>query len=70
MKKRPITFQVTGKGVFPFDMLRYDGCYPMDTGSAQLLPETVLRTIKLVAPDGHCTEGRWNSFLWSVEVLP
>ena len=28
-----IEFTVTGKGVFPFDMLRYDRCYPVDNSS-------------------------------------
>jgi hypothetical protein len=68
-----LTFKVQGKGTFPFDMLRYDCCYPADSQSASDLivydrdDRRRLRTITLrsqitVRP----TEDRWRSFHWSV----
>lgn len=30
-------FRVIGRGEFPYDMLRYDGCYPYDSESAAKL---------------------------------
>jgi hypothetical protein len=63
-------FTVEGSGTFPFDMLRYDCCWPYSEGydSGQLEPHergkrrVVLATRWRNAP----TVGRWNSFNWRV----
>jgi len=71
------TFVVRGRGFFPLDMLRYDGCHPaFEIDSTRITQEddteprdvTVRRTFgtrserKAWAP----TEGRWRSFGWGV----
>lgn len=66
-------FTVEGNGRFPFDMLRYDCCYPYSEGqdSSQLAGypgerlgrrRVVLATRNRNAP----TIGRWESFGWRV----
>ena len=75
-KSRAVEFTVVGSGEFPMDMLRYDGCWPIDSYSAHEMsvhamvaanitrPRRVtLRAISRTAP----TEGRWQSFGWPVE---
>lgn len=37
MATTTVLFAVTGKGVFPADMLRHDQCWPADTTSAQFI---------------------------------
>ncbi len=66
------TFHVTGSGDFPFDMLRYDGCYPARETDAAKLPWCILnvRTIRLVKVGVDrtwepCRE-RWAAFRWRV----
>lgn len=71
------TFSVAGAGHFPFDMLRYDECYPWDTVDAMKLQYPVnwagerkpigetQREIKLVS--NRCpTYDRWASFGWII----
>lgn len=73
-------FTVAGHGRFPFDMLRYDCCYPaspQDVSKLMILSmpvdgreshEVTLIAAKPIGP----TEGRWSSFGWTVtkqEVL-
>lgn len=64
-------FTVEGCGVFPFDMLRYDQCYPFDSESvAQLAPARPLREsrqVTLVKSTRYPpTEARWQSFGWRI----
>jgi hypothetical protein len=65
-----VTFQVTGKGQFPIDMLRYDLCWPA-TGSdstdiehshpsSTILHRIDLKGLKLP------TAARWESFGWKL----
>lgn len=71
-----ITFDVIGKGHFPYDMLRYDQCHPYNAEDAEKLAITEVsergyfRTIKLVKyttdKRAEPTYGRWASFGWSV----
>ena len=37
MTHKMLTFRVIGRGEFPFDMLRYDACWPADSESASRL---------------------------------
>ena len=62
-----VEFTVEGAGTFPFDMLRYDACYPR-TGadSTKLEPtETDKRHLVLVSRF-EPTRERWESFGWNV----
>lgn len=66
-------FTVVGKGEFPFDMLRYDSCWPKsETRDAAMLAPYRKgeayregRRITLVGLR-EPTEGRWESFGWRV----
>lgn len=58
-------FVVSGRGAFPFDMLRYDRCYPYTSADvARLTTETGQREITLIGE--AITPERWSSFLWRV----
>lgn len=68
-------FTVEGKGEFPFDMLRYDQCWPADSESAGAIatPETLetyraKRRVRLnvVKPSRAPTVDRWASFMWKL----
>lgn len=68
------TFVVEGSGLFPYDMLRYDGCFPRSESESPLLGgghDAEFRQIELqryveVVHD-QPTEGRWRSFGWHVK---
>lgn len=74
-----VSFSVRGSGEFPFDMLRYDGCHPVNEsqardiartyakGDAPLTPRTVRLETRGRPRIWFPTEGRWNSFGWVVE---
>lgn len=76
MKLLPIQISVTGSNPFPIDMLRYDGCYPLSEGDANLIRSsleeglTKRTTIVLLKPNGyqHWTPNykRWKSYGWEV----
>jgi hypothetical protein len=72
MKFGIFRFTVTGKGRFPYDMLRYDECYPAPGADAeQLHPvHSGVRSIQLqtLQPtlQWEPTVARWRSFGWSV----
>ena len=72
-----IKFTVTGCGNFPFDMLRYDGCFPraVEDAARMARPEygspdrSMPRSVTLVSYSNSAarpTIGRWQSFGWSV----
>lgn len=63
-------FVVAGLGSFPFDMLRYDQCWPEgqdDVGNLfnKFLAKREIRKITLLS-HSHPTEARWASFMWNV----
>ena len=62
-------FVVQGSGEFPYDMLRYDQCWPateaVDSGRLGTRSNE-LRTVRLRGLRSPTT-GRWNSFSWRVE---
>ena len=67
-------FKVKGNGTFPFDMLRYDACHPVNEDEARSLAATNTREVELVSrrPIGSQqdpTYGRWNSFGWWVSAV-
>ena len=61
------TFTVRGRGSFPYDMLRYDMCWPLTPdGTSNLEPDaTHMRDVKLCGLRWP-TSGRWQSFNWTV----
>ncbi len=69
------TYWVTGRGAFPFDMLRYDSAWPADTDSALGLDYSPRygshshRDVKLRSHYPPTTE-RWSSFGWAVGNRP
>src|SRR5258706_11113510 len=73
------TFTVSGGGEFPFDMLRYDGCYPASEQEARKLGCYCqgLREARVIDQPRFSVElrtchrfapttARWESFLWKV----
>jgi len=65
-------FTVIGKGTFPFDMLRYDRCFPHSTNDAGWINESDRqRHIVLVSQNPRKlwmpTFERWRSFGWVVK---
>lgn len=72
------TFTVMGKGHFPWDMLRYDGAWPADGNTVQILQniasaedgyikEPVEMRFTCISPGGPSV-ARWGSFLWGCRV--
>lgn len=67
-------FTVEGSGRFPFDMLRYDACWPYEEykdsgklGGDYAEPVRQVTLARLVErKDVQPTVGRWNSFDWRV----
>jgi hypothetical protein len=70
---RHIKFTVSGRGLFPLDMLRYDCCYPASPQDVNSMDGRARREVTLVAANPVApTTGRWASFGWDVikeEVL-
>jgi hypothetical protein len=67
-------FTVEGGGQFPFDMLRYDGCYPatQEDVTAMVLRrpserrQVLLETHHPRAGANGLTDERWRSFGWRI----
>jgi hypothetical protein len=66
--KRPriiYEYWVTGKGEFPYDMLRYDRAWPVERVGE--IEKRNMRSIMLRSYN-EPTLARWASFLWSVST--
>jgi len=68
------TFCVEGTGSFPFDMLRYDCCFPPTLEEAAKLVYSdgrrVVRLCRFVENKKNMpTQGRWQSFGWEVSSI-
>ncbi len=60
------TILVTGRGKFPFDMLRYDNCVAVQPTLMEGRDERVIK-LRRFSPEGTpATAARWNSFGWNV----
>lgn len=64
-------FTVEGRGEFPFDMLRYSECYPVDGVTVSMLAtagrDTHRRQMKFrTATSMNVHARRWDSFGWKV----
>ncbi len=68
--KYKTTFEVTGRGEFPIDMLRYDCCFPNTGSDSAAIMHDGTRTVSLVKyhadKEPLITDARWNSFGWGV----
>jgi hypothetical protein len=71
-KNEPQEFTVQGSGIFPFDMLRYDRCFPKTQTDTSEIEETTRRSIEIrrvtlvTVSESAPTYGRWESFGWKV----
>lgn len=59
-------YYVTGRGDFPFDMLRYDACWPATGDDAAKLAPRNLQTHRSILMRSYKEPeiGRWSSFGW------
>jgi hypothetical protein len=78
----PTEFTVRGTGLFPFDMLRYDSCWPKSQEDTAAIEATTRRRTRgsienpgpaeltvvtlLTIGTNAPTEARWDSFGWKV----
>lgn len=70
------TFKVTGRVRFPFDMLRYDSCYPASERDSNVIEATTyddkgpfeveLKSHSESVIYNGPTDARWRSFCWQV----
>jgi hypothetical protein len=62
-------FTVEGSGEFPFDMLRFDACFPASMSDSEELERTDARSIELetLSPTSPTPE-RWRAFRWTVRT--
>jgi hypothetical protein len=72
-KHGQFVFTVEGSGAFPFDMLRYDACWPYSEGQDSCKLEHYAherRRVVLATHFQHApTHRRWESFNWKVVGL-
>ena len=68
--------EVSGRGIFPYDMLRYGQCFPHATSDAHMIepdarePRTItLATYATSTLAVQSTLDRFASFLWTAEVV-
>lgn len=66
-----IRFVVRGSGQFPYDMLRYDCCFPVESGNAlagdwDAPARDVVLEHRGPDPGWRPTYDRWSSFTWAV----
>lgn len=62
------TILVTGRGEFPFDMLRYDSAW--FSSQEDVAKATTGRDIRAVILEAHdMTIARWESFNWTVREM-
>jgi len=72
--RRLYEYHVTGTGHFPYDMLRYDECWPASGDAVGKMDQDVTlgdrsaRSVKLRSYHPP-TVDRWLSFTWSVGAL-
>jgi len=62
------TYNVEGRGLFPFDMLRYDAAWPAASRDAAYIDGREQRKIGLASWQGPTIE-RWASFGWRVASI-
>ncbi len=60
------TYQVVGRGEFPWDMLRYDCAYPASEDDAYKMNKLGERTVTLRTHVQPISAVRWSSFCWQL----
>ena len=72
-RKYRVSFDVRGSGSFPFDMLRYDACFPANSEGASAMGEDAGAPVRTVTLHHYSdvrtwlpTYARWLSFTWQV----
>lgn len=64
---------VSGSGEFPFDMLRYDACFPATEAETGRMMERGVRDVRVraMSTNKHApwTTPRWESFGWRVTTV-
>lgn len=67
------TFKVSGGGCFPFDMLRYDSCWPNTQDDVDKMLSVGFRAVgmahRVYSKDFGPTIDRWASFGWDVSNI-
>lgn len=66
--KKLYQYYVSGRGIFPYDMLRFDSAWPATTDDAHLMfaeHSPGIRSVQIRSYKEPTIE-RWSSFLWSV----
>jgi hypothetical protein len=66
MKYERTTIEVSGRGQFPVDMLRYDQCVVIQPGSTDGLEMRKVRLWRFSPQGKPATASRWSSFGWTV----
>ena len=75
MANKVFTIEVSGRGTFPYDMLRYGSCWPADTEAARHMePDAKERRTLTLNVYGNAAGligicERFRSFLWSAEII-
>jgi hypothetical protein len=73
--QQPRIFTVIGHGKFPIDMLRYNACFPYQSGDSTKIAHSIKFAeerneykINLCQPAGYSPPNieRWRSFGWEV----
>ena len=68
--KAGAVFKVKGRGLFPFDMLRYDAAWPAGVFDAALIADTQERREVTLCTRGRSIHAaRWESFGWRVTSM-
>lgn len=60
-------YTVSGTGEFPFDMLRFESCWPNDKHDAANLGTRSYRRVTLLGPHAPDVK-RWKAYGWIVIV--
>lgn len=75
-KAKLVEFIVSGNGYFPFDMLRYDCCYPKYEREVHAMGWNPrdgdgrrTLTLRMAHAGSSPTIGRWQSFGWTVDEV-
>lgn len=70
MTIKVVNFEVSGRGRFPFDMLRYDRCWPTKEFEISKLGGYLAETTTIsMAGYSQPTVDRWKSFGWLVSNI-
>ena len=74
-RPEPASYVVEGRGEFPLEMLRRDGCWPAGRADGLAISATAesgapRRRVTLFTMERFVDEGRWESHGWSIVTPP